>query len=191
MTQFRQTIIIVFIFFLTSCSRTSETKKDGSESKDVLSINSLPDLDSLDAKIIQAIKPLFPDIDTLVLDDSPPLYCGLATEQEKANDYFPIAAHPSDFSALSKILGKTILFKSKIYGFDPKIHDSWDSYLSDVVQLDITGTIYSKTKIHISESYIHDFNYCIIEKWFTYSNGQWTCDAKEKQCWTPGQKTTP
>ena len=119
MTQLRLIFIIISILLLSSCLRTSETQNENSEKNITLSIDSVPELDSLNSKIIQSINPLFSNIDTLVLADSYPVYCGNTTDREKARDYFPIVTNPSSFSILAKTLGKTILFKSKLYGYDP------------------------------------------------------------------------
>ena len=119
MTRFRLISITIFITLLVSCSRTTELKEDNHNNKVILTINSIPKRDSLDAKIIQTIKPLFSDIDTIVLDDTPPLYCVNATEQEVTKDYFSIASNPKIYIKLNERLEKKILLQSKINEYEP------------------------------------------------------------------------
>lgn len=161
---------------LTSCSQTSDNENNH-HNKANLSIDLIHERDSLDEKILQSIRPLFDDVDTLVLDDIPPLYCGNATEQEITKDYFPIAEKPKKYINIDKIFKKKILLRSKISDYDPNF--------STKVQLSIYGTICSKSKIQIIESYRFGFNQCSIEKTFSYFNNKWTYVAKQKECVAP------
>jgi hypothetical protein len=166
---------------MSSCKNSSQTSDDKSGSSQFpdenesigLCKDSLIDLKGLNKKIAESFHPLFPEIDTLVLNDIGPLYCAQVGPAGQALDYNPLQEDSTFLFKKLKAMGKTSLLISAMRDF--REHN--------IVKVHLIGSILSSRELYLEEGYENFSRYGQITKLFTYANGRWGYVIKDSS-WT-------